>query len=164
MLLWIATAGFWLVLLAGFFETVANPKRYGYASRWSAFGTSFIGLWLAFVATMVAHAYFDPAATGQVAAAPTSAPDLARIDGRDVFTCDSLETLERIVKYVQQKDRDAFVNLVTTKHATGECRDIDDNTEVYVMERSFWKPVAKIRRPGSTVETWVASGFLKRGS
>lgn len=143
-------------MLLGLVERVRHFGAYGYATRLSALLWSI--LWCALILNGGVRLY--PVAVKLMASTP-AVNDLAVIDGQGVFTCTSQETLYRAVEMVSQKDKAAFMQVMSEAYAAGACQEIDANAEVVIVERAPSRTVTKIRRSGSMAETWVLTNFLR---
>ena len=150
-----------VTMIAGAINIGANPVANGYRSRWRSIPAALLILTVAMPAAVgVTYKVLSWSMTDDADPVVTQATIPSVVEGQDVTACRKPGTFDAIDKLVQQRDKDAFRELLMASYRSGECKDLDNGMRVFVTERSLWKGRAKVRPQGALDEWWVLAKHI----
>ncbi|MBW1723594.1 MAG: zinc ribbon domain-containing protein [Deltaproteobacteria bacterium] len=85
-----------------------------------------------------------------------------RISGEGWFGCIDREQMASLVRYVTQKDKDAFAKAFAMGLAGGTCTRFESDEVVHLMDTAIFSGLVKVRREGETQTYWTNSEAIRR--
>ena len=79
-----------------------------------------------------------------------------QISGSARFGCASREYLNKLVGYIVQQDKAAFVKGLSAGVAVGQCTMFTSGEEVFIADTAIFSGLVKVRRKGEVAEYWTA--------
>jgi hypothetical protein len=78
-----------------------------------------------------------------------------QISGRDWMGCTDREYFDKLITLAGQKDQEALSRALAAGLLSGECVELREGEEVYVMDSTIFSGLAKVRRVGEVREYWT---------
>jgi len=78
-----------------------------------------------------------------------------RIASNSYFGCESREYFGKLVRYIVQKDTEAFKNGLASAVMTGTCTLFNSGEEVFLADTAIFSGMVKVRRRGEAAEYWT---------
>jgi len=78
-----------------------------------------------------------------------------RISGNSYFGCVDRQYFDKIIRYLVQKDRQAFYGGLADGISSGTCTMFIAGEEVFIADTAIFSGLVKVRRRGEIVEYWT---------
>jgi len=79
----------------------------------------------------------------------------------DIYGCTSKKYYRKLSSYIVDSDMVAFQKALITGIAAGICTMFKKGEKVYIVDSAYFSGMAKVRRPGKTIEYWTLFAAVK---